>query len=238
MLRSDGLCDLICALGEEALCQICADHPRYRSFFTDRTEIGLGLCCEAAALLVLGWEKPTSLLTLEDDGENEEPDEEEAWLLALRAELISLLQQRETPLQRRLARMAELYPLPEWTDEQWRSLLRGLERLDPAWDDVLDRASLHEQPAHDPALDTAMEQLGVYLLYRHLPGALEDGDAEGRVKLALLGVRLISGLCAAHQRQWGRCTLEDCAEYARMFSAEIEYSEDNIAALLEALEEE
>ncbi len=36
--------------GEGMLCQICTDHPRYRSFFfSERTEIGVGLCCEEAA---------------------------------------------------------------------------------------------------------------------------------------------------------------------------------------------
>ena len=52
-LNKNGLCDVITELGEGALCQICADHPRYRNFYSDRTEIGLGLCCEAAAELIL-----------------------------------------------------------------------------------------------------------------------------------------------------------------------------------------
>ncbi len=34
-LRQDHLCELICELGPECLCQVCADHPRYRNFYTD-----------------------------------------------------------------------------------------------------------------------------------------------------------------------------------------------------------
>ena len=52
-LLDSGLCQLILELGEDKLCQICTDHPRFRSFFSDRTEVGIGLCCEAAAELVL-----------------------------------------------------------------------------------------------------------------------------------------------------------------------------------------
>ena len=52
-LNRTGLCDMITALGEDALCQICRDHPRFRNFYADRTEIGLGLCCEAAGELIL-----------------------------------------------------------------------------------------------------------------------------------------------------------------------------------------
>ena len=39
MLRKDGLCEIILRLGLEALCQICADHPRFRNDFSDRVEI-------------------------------------------------------------------------------------------------------------------------------------------------------------------------------------------------------
>ena len=49
MLNDSGLCDIITACGEGALCQICADHPRYRNEFSTFTEVGFGLCCEAAA---------------------------------------------------------------------------------------------------------------------------------------------------------------------------------------------
>lgn len=44
-LNQQGLCELILQLGKDSLCQICADHPRFRTFYSDRTESGLGLCC-------------------------------------------------------------------------------------------------------------------------------------------------------------------------------------------------
>ena len=53
LLNGDNLCDLILREGEGALCQICADHPRFRNFFSDRVEMGLGLVCEEAARLIL-----------------------------------------------------------------------------------------------------------------------------------------------------------------------------------------
>ena len=50
----------------------------------------------------------------------------------------------------------------------------------------------------------------------------------------MLSTRILAALCAAKPD----CTLTDLIEYARMYSAEIEYDEDNIAALLDALWEE
>lgn len=103
MLTEQGLCSLISEMGEGALCQICDDHPRFRSFFSDRTEMGLGLCCEAAAALILNSKAPFCLTVLEDDGEEETPDAEEVELLALRDELLSLLTDRQLPLAQRIA---------------------------------------------------------------------------------------------------------------------------------------
>lgn len=67
-LNGDNLCDLIIGMGEETLCGICDLHPRFRNDFSDRTEMGLGLCCEEAARLILTHTDPITLITLEDDG--------------------------------------------------------------------------------------------------------------------------------------------------------------------------
>ena len=47
-LRQDGLCDMICHLGEDSLCDICREHPRFVEVYGDIMEKGLGLCCEEA----------------------------------------------------------------------------------------------------------------------------------------------------------------------------------------------
>ena len=52
-LNTDGLCDIICALGDGALCDICREHPRYYTTVGDVTYGGIGMCCEAAAELIL-----------------------------------------------------------------------------------------------------------------------------------------------------------------------------------------
>ena len=228
MLNPAGLCDLICELGEPALCQICADHPRFRNFFTGRTEIGLGLCCEEAARLILSQPAPMRLIPLEDDVNPAPLPPEEAALLALRETLLTRLQDDALPLAVRLMSLlaAVDFPLPQ---RDWGTVYRSLERLDPAWDACLDRL--------DPALDipdslaAPLTRFAEYMLYRHLPGALEDDDLPGRVALCVLSTRVLAALCAAHPD----CTPADCAEYARMYSAEIEYSEENITALLDAL---
>ena len=92
-LNSDKLCDLILRHGEDILCQICRDHPRFRSFWSDRTEIGLGLVCEEAGRLILSQEKPMELVVLSDDGTDAALPEDEAWLLAYRDELLQNIEE-------------------------------------------------------------------------------------------------------------------------------------------------
>lgn len=240
MLNKNGLCDLITTLGEDALCQICADHPRFRNFFADRTEIGLGLCCEEAARLVLDQKEPMRLLCLSDDGEIAESPEDEAELLQLRDGLIALVQDERRPLEDRLTALLDAvdFDIP---DHDWATIYRGLERLDPAWDAVLDGLPRHladgairDLSDRPQAPRRAYANFAAYLLYRHLPGALADGDISGRVAFCVLSVRVLAALCAATRD----CSFADCAELARMYSAEIEYSPENTAALLDALWEE
>ena len=134
-LTKNGLCELILRLGEDSLCQVCADHPRYRGFFADRTEIGLGLCCEAAARLILTWPEPVTLITLEDDGGDEAPTAEEQAFLQLRARLMAVAQDRSRPIAARVDELEQMsgIPLPWDALPRWAELLLTLERLDEAW---------------------------------------------------------------------------------------------------------
>ncbi|MBQ8159927.1 MAG: flagellin lysine-N-methylase [Clostridia bacterium] len=90
LLREDGLCSMILEMGEESLCQICRDHPRFRNYWSDRIEIGLGMACEEAARLILTCDHSMRLICVGDepDEEAEEADESEVSLRALRDELI------------------------------------------------------------------------------------------------------------------------------------------------------
>ena len=235
-LTKNGLCELILRLGEDSLCQVCADHPRYRGFFTDRTEIGLGLCCEAAARLILTWPEPVTLITLEDDGGDEAPTAEEQAFLQLRARLMAVAQDRSVPIAARVDALEQMsgIPLPWDALPRWVELLLTLERLDEAWTHRL-TALMDAPPAEglSPEWDAPLEQLLTCLMYRHLTGALEDGDTAGRLAFVVLGWKLIVALFLLEGEQ----TLDTLTETVRLWASEIEYSDENTAALLDALDE-
>ena len=72
-LNQHGLCDIIINLGEDKLCQICTEHPRYYEWFKGVKEAGVGLCCEEAGRIILSNTAPFS--TYEVDVDDEDCDE-------------------------------------------------------------------------------------------------------------------------------------------------------------------
>ena len=164
-LNHTGLCDLITELGEESLCQICTDHPRYRNFYSDRTEIGLGLCCEAAGELILKRKEKTTLVVLEDDGENEELDVPDESLLTWREQLFAIAQDRNLTIEERVVSVlnAAEFTIPARSLAEWADIYLELERLEESWTDCLQE--LRNTDISDaPVLDTeeweiAFEQL-------------------------------------------------------------------------------
>lgn len=256
-LASDGLCDIISALGKEALCGICRDHPRFRNHLPDAIELGLGLCCEAACALILDDEEPLHLVTLQEpqathehviaatqEEETDETNAEDAIILrelrAVRSVLLTILGDRSRTLGERIgalsARVGGLY-LPDMNFLAWADFLRRLERLDPAWDKYLD--ALEDAPPLGESIlsaelteqtHVAYEHLIGYFIYRYMT-ASDDLDlpdvAAVRVSFAVVATALIHTLV--------RVTGADVHDVARMFSSEIEYSDENREAFLDLL---
>lgn len=240
-LNRNGLCDLIIGLGEKNLCQICTDHPRYRNFYSDRTEIGLGLCCEAAGDLILKRQEKMTLVVLEEDGEEEALQAPDESLLLWREQLLQIAQDRGRTVEERasaILKAAEM-TIPERSLVEWAEIYLKLERLETSWTDRLDElksTDISVAPALDtPEWEIALEQLLVYFLYRQLPFALDDGEYEGRAAFCVLSYQMIRDLCRVHAVLHGSVNLDDLVEIARQYSAEIEYSDENVEALLDAL---
>lgn len=237
-LTDENLCQLIVELGEDSLCQICADHPRFRSWFPDRVEEGLGLCCEEVGRLLLSHEAPLTFLSLPCEGEDESAGEDYLALLSQRERLFEVLQNRTKPLQTRLCEVFSLCNenRPEHTLAEDVSFLLELEILEPEWRRALEQLRADPQESWDAELERDGEHLMVYLLFRYwLSWGLERWDEGFVLHFGAFSLRLLGALRGMTLRETGRLTLADRVEWLRRWSAELEYSEDNLDALADYL---
>lgn len=235
-LKSNGLCELICEFGEESLCNICTDHPRYRNFYFDSVEIGLGLCCEKAAEIIVNAEEPFKLISL--DGSDTEYADDEKYIIDLRQKLICTMQDRRLTINERFGNIFRLINSapPEGSLREWCDFYLSLERLNEEWTDEIESLKNTDIKFGDFSLlngreEIAAEQLAVYFLYRHMPPAIWDDNAFERVKLSYVSCALIIALYVSK----GQGGLDVLAECARMYSSEIEYSDENVDSILQKL---
>lgn len=177
-LNAENLCEIHCQLGREATSITCREHPRFIEEYGPFREVTLSASCPEANRLLLESQAPLTFVELETEGEAEEGDGWLAWLLPLRARMLTLLTDRTQPLRRRMGhclalaweaqqlldeeREEEILTLLEnWTP--WvldggteggdlfhavRQTLCALEILEPDWPELLERAELVEARGH------------------------------------------------------------------------------------------
>lgn len=221
-LNSENLCDIYINLGPKAFCGICNDHPRFRNFYESRTESGLGLCCEEAAKLIIEKKDPVKIVDIEDDGEEAVFPEEEEEFFALREKAFSIVQNRDKNINERISELLGAFglSLPEKSIGDWAKLFLGLERLDEEWTKVLEKMA--DEPSFPEIADeTAAEQLLCCFIFRHF-GNLYPEEACAFAVLSLIMIEK-----AAEQK--------GIYEAARLYSSEIEYSDENIEKIVETI---
>ena len=239
-LNQNGLCDLILELGQDSLCGICRDHPRFRNELPGRVETGLGLCCEEAARLIL--ETPLEFVTeTVPGGEGPEYDGEiMALLQESRPAALALLEDARYTVPQRLRLLlmfgyhiqaaidgAELRPFDpdaalaeaaQFAGDGDAAALAdyylGLDLLTERW---RDRLGALTAPCWEPGLC----RIAQYGICRHWFQAVSDWDLSSRVKLLLSGCALAARLPGALR------------DNAQLWSKEIENSAQNLDALLD-----
>lgn len=228
-LNENNLCDIILNLGEDALCQICTDHPRFRNFYSDRIEIGLGLCCEEAARLVLSQKSETKIVEIGNDENTEEINDFENVFFDKRSKHFEYFQNRKLPIKERMSfynhycskEALQKYLSLEILDDNWKVIMTDLSLC---YDNIKDIQIPNE-------FDICFEQLLVYFAYRHFSLLLDGIDENSIINFIKSSVNIIYALCQLHISQNNKLTLEDIIEYSRMYSCEIEYSQENLDVL-------
>ena len=235
-LCENGLCEIIINEGEECLCDICREHPRFYNFFTQRTEWGLGLTCEEAARIIIKDKESFSLTLKCDDGVTEafeipEDEESEEYVLFIRDESIKILEENEGTTEDRIKRVLDFCGCEKCETENAAlfELFSSFERLEESWSETLSLIKKTEKCGilNDKRYARAFENLAKYFLYRHIPGAVYDERLPHRAYLMYSAVKVIALICQVKLNEIGSLNENDIADISRAFSSEIEYSDEN-----------
>jgi len=165
--------------------------------------------------------------------------EEELAFLAMRQEIFDILQDRSRKIGERFLLLAKSFGFVfDFSMEKLCSLYISLERLDEGWTRVLERMqgfSFDKRIFEEETFQIFFEQLAVYFIFRHLGDGMWDGDYQERVRFALGSCYFIGAVCSCFQRTVEGITFDKAADVVRMYSAEIEYSEENVEKLMAEL---
>ncbi len=211
-LNERGLCDIICELGDEALCDICYLHPRFSNVYRDFMETGLGLSCEEAARIILTEEERFTVFI--PSSAKKDP------FFIEREEVFHILQNRDLNFFDRIKTLAQRYNIRfDFSGDELYKLFLPLERLDDAWEKELEKLKLSKSLDifERGDLQIFFEQLACYFVFRHF---------QSGIVFPILSVVTIALICS------GCKTFEEMFGAVRMYSSEIEYSEENTEKLI------
>ena len=229
-LNSQSLCEIILQVGEQGLCDICADHPRFRNYYKGCVEVGLGLCCEAAAELILNSQQPFAVEDLCLDDANAFTKREKV-RLQLRAKMFEVMSDKTLSLEQKHNQVLQLVDVSvaQKSTQDWCNLYYQLERLDNNWTNCLEQLknahTVVGKVNFDQQTQNKLARLTIYFLYRHFSAATSDKAQQQAVCFAVLSTQIIGAMASAG---CGGLSLE---ELARTYSAEIEYSDQNVTSI-------
>jgi len=221
-LDKNGLCKIILNVGEDYLCHICRQHPRFYNY-TDVAEVGLGMSCREAARVVLS---AADYYSFEEIGVVAAA--EDTALFNGRAErnkIYNILRRKDTDYKTRLEEIYSTYGIALGADGAWLEIINTLEYLDPTHKALFISYSANKRPM---GKDVYLERALAYFIYRHTTEAYDIEDFCCRLAFCLFCERLLASLIVAQKAQ----TLQDIAVLASIISEEIEYSTDNTDALM------
>lgn len=252
-LNEKNLCKIIINCGEEYLCDICREHPRFYEWFVGVTEYGLGLSCEEVCRILLENEDPFFLVE-ESDGEEivletqEDVAESDMYIFlsAFRERLFEILFNKEINFEDKLVKVLskteafcqekikirnyknslELYKKTEPIDDSWTIFINALSEN---YESVLKSEKEFQKKTNG---DMLYSKILAYIIYRHFTKSAFDRSIKERICFAVESVRFIRLCDMKTYYEKGELTLKDRIGNLKNWSKQIEYSDENTELLV------
>lgn len=218
-LNEKGLCKIILELGEDHLCHICREHPRFYNDTRQGREVGLGMACEEACRIILSSDDYNRLVEIGDcDGEACKSCFD---TLRHREYIYGILSDGSLSYPEKLSAIYTRYQVAPnlISDREARELIESLEYLDSAHKELFSIYSADAEASQ--SIEKLLERALAYFIYRHCTEAWDETDFRASLGFCLFCERLLASAAKSHSPN----------EIARIISEEIEYSEENTQAI-------
>ena len=260
-LNQNNLCDIYIELGEDALCEICTQHPRFHNEYGHIRQSGLGLACEEVARLILN----DSDFKVEESivGSESEDDEWADELMRIELYLLEILKDQECPIEERMDKIFDLtaayqeklnltgeltasldlktvqpkYFMRKINEKEylsyWFDFYGNLDYMDDKFQTLLHKAIKEYKTWTSYCRnDQYIERLLCYFIYRHFIKSYDDDNLTDKIKFAILSTVMIEVVDQYCKEYEIPFEIQDIA---RRYSKEIEYSEENMEVIFEEL---
>ncbi len=243
-LNKNNLCDIIKSLGEDALCQICRDHPRWFEWYGNEKEGGVGLSCEEAARLILSEENFADYYESEVDDYPDEDFDEDAYsfLLSVRERIFDILCDGDLSFKNKADTILDLCEEAEARLNDYEksafapfdydselvkavAILAKTEPIDEKWTkeyEKLRNTDLTLAPSADE--EKYLTRLFAYFVWRYFLTCVFDLKAVEKIRFAFFGVTVIYALYCLKQNK----SFNALRDAAVLFSKQMEYSSENL----------
>lgn len=261
-LNSQNLCDIIINLGEEHLCQICRDHPRYFEWYDGLKEGGIGLCCELAAEMIISSEDTSFTSTqIQDDSCSEYNHKLFELMYSARKIMMDTAYRKDINISDKISTILDFcealqfnadnndFSVPELKIsspgssadiEKVFKYLEGLEHINAEWPLKLNvlyentgkTAEYIKNNGIPDKYELYTGNILAYFIWRHFLKGVFDEEFLSRIKLAAVSTAVISNMFLQLCMN-GEFNTENCACTAKDYSKEIEYCEENLESFLD-----
>lgn len=225
-LDESGLCKIITNMGEDYLCDICREHPRFYNQTPYGLEVGLGLSCEEACRIILTSSNYVEMIEVDnDDAQSEKFDFNP---IPSRNKMLETLARHDLPYSEKLQALCNDFNVSTQiiSDEDWVEVLNSLEYLN---DDHKNLFSCYSSSTLATASrQSYLERALAYFVYRHVAKAQSTFEIKQYLGLCLFLEKLLSSILENQNVD----NLKNIMAIAIIISEEIEYNEDNVDQIL------
>ncbi|MBQ3566301.1 MAG: flagellin lysine-N-methylase [Oscillospiraceae bacterium] len=257
-LNDRNLCEIFINLGEDRLCGICTEHPRFYEWYDGIKEGGIGLCCEAAAETIITQKGTFSYydipVTYEESREYDEEFYE--YLFEMRENIIRHMENTSIPFSQRLNNILfyahnmqnrydnfEFEMLPIETHElknnkaDFSEILREFSQLElldnrNRFSELYESCDSFAGKIFDSTdFDTkAFENITVYFIWRHFLKSVYEDEFYSKIAFSVISTVIIAVLCTSEKQSFSIDKLIRACVY---YSKEVEYNETSLSRIFD-----